>query len=104
MRTRQVHDDQWSDVRGLPAGLHRWARRWVWLLPMWGVLLALSTLTHQPDYDADFEGYADYITTTGFLLSHLLASIGGAVLAVIGAVALAVALASRPAVRTAWGG
>ena len=104
MSTRQVHDDQWSEVRGLPAALHRWARRWVWLLPVWGVLLALSTLTHQPDYDADFEGYADYITTTRFLLSHLLASIGGAVLAVIGAVALAVALASRPAGGTALGG
>jgi len=68
------------------------------------VLLAVSTLTHQPDYEADFEGYAEYVTTTPFLVSHFVASIGGAALAVIGAVALAVWLAATPAARTAlWG-
>ena len=100
-----------STVRGrqtargaLPGELPRWARTWVWLLPAWGVLLALSTVTHQPSYDTDFEGYADYVTTGAFLVSHLVASIGGAVLAVIGAVALAVLLAATPAARTALAG
>ncbi len=104
MAMRQQHHDQQAGGTGLPPAVHRWARTWVWLLPVWGVLLALSTLTHQPDYDTDFEGYADYITTAPFLLSHLVASIGGAVLAVIGAVALAVALATTPAARSALGG
>ena len=84
--------------------MRRWARIWIWLLPVWGSLLALSTVTHQPDYKTDFEGYADYITTTPFLVSHIIASIGGAALAVIGAVALAIALAATPAARTALRG
>ena len=88
----------------LPEAIARWARAWVWVLPVWGALLAVSTVTHQPDYDTDFEGYADYVTTAPFLLSHLVASIGGAILAVVGAVALAVALAATPAARAALGG
>ncbi len=88
----------------VPVALQGWARRWVWLLPAWGVLLAVSTVTHQPSYDTDFEGYADYVTTAPFLVSHLVASIGGAVLAVIGAVALAVGLAATPGARTALRG
>ena len=73
-------------------------------MAVWGLLLSLSTLTHQPDYDTDLEKYAEYITTTRFLLSHLVASIGGAALAVVGATALAVRLAVTPAARTAlWG-
>ena len=88
----------------VPDVLRRWARTCVWLLPAWGLLLAGSTLTHQPDYETDFEGYADYVTTTPFLVSHLLASIGGAALGVIGAVALVALLAGTPAARTAlWG-
>jgi hypothetical protein len=88
----------------LPDALSTWARRSIWLLPVWGVLLVLSTLTEQPDFNTDFEGYARYITTTPFLLSHLLASIGGAALGCIGAVALGVQLATSRAARMAlWG-
>ena len=88
----------------LPEVIGRWARIWVWALPVWGILLALSTLTHQPDYTTDFESYADYVTTAPFLISHIVASIGGAVLAVIGAVALAIPLATTPPARTALRG
>ena len=88
----------------LPDALSRWARRAIWLLPVWGLLLVLSTLTAQPDFDTNFEGYARYITTTPFLLSHILASIGGAALGCIGAVALSVHLATSRAARMAlWG-
>ncbi len=90
--------------QAVPDALRRWARTWVWLLPVWGLLLAASTVTHQPDYKTDFEGYADYVTTTPFLLSHLVASIGGAALGVIGAIALVALLVATPAARTAlWG-
>ena len=88
----------------LPDALSTWARRSIWLLPVWGLLLVLSTLTAQPDFETDFEGYARYITTTPFLLSHLLASIGGAAFGCIGAVALGVHLATSRAARMAlWG-
>jgi hypothetical protein len=88
----------------LPDALSTWARRSIWLLPVWGLLLVLSTLTEQPNFDADFEGYARYITTTPFLLSHLLGSIGGAALGCIGAIALGIHLATSRAARMAlWG-
>ena len=69
----------------MPPGLA--ARIGLWLLPAYGLLLGLSTLTHQPPV-ADFEAYARYVTTDVFLISHLGASILGAALAVIGVVAL----------------
>ena len=78
-----------------------WARRWVWALPLWGLLLALSTLTHQPDYEADFRSYAEYVTTDRFLASHLVGSIFGGVLGVLGVVALVVLLATTEARRMA---
>jgi hypothetical protein len=65
----------------------RFARLGLWLIPVYGVLLALSTLTHQPDYDTDFQSYAEYITTDRFLASHLGASIAGAALGLLGVVA-----------------
>ena len=104
MRTNELTYGSGTTDRELPAAVRRWARTWVWALPVWGVLLALSTVTHQPDYETDFESYADYVTTAPFLLSHIVASIGGAALAVIGAVALAVGLAAAPGARTALHG
>jgi hypothetical protein len=65
----------------------RAARIGLWLLPAYGLLLGLSTLTHQPPV-ADFDAYARYVTTEVFLVSHLGASILGAALAVLGVVAV----------------
>ena len=104
MTARQLHHDQTAAAEGTRRSLDGWARRWVWALPVWGALLAISTVTHQPDYKTDFGGYADYITTVPFLISHIFASIGGAVLGVVGAVALAIGLAATPGVRTALRG
>jgi hypothetical protein len=53
---------------------HRAARIGLWLLPVYGILLGLSTLTHQPPIE-DFDAYARYVTTDVFLVSHLGASI-----------------------------
>lgn len=68
--------------------VHKFARRALWLLPVWAALLFLSTLTHQPDPQTDFAGFAAYITTDIFLVSHLIGSIAGAALGSIGVVAL----------------
>jgi hypothetical protein len=76
-------------------GLERVARRGVWLLPVYAGLLAVSTVERQPDYGSDFPAYADFVTTQRFLLSHLVASIVGAGLAVLGTVSLAVAVSAR---------
>jgi hypothetical protein len=78
----------------------RAARIGLWALPVYGVLLGLSTLTHQPPV-TDFDAYARYVTTDAFLISHLGASIFGAATAVLGAVAVTAFLVAGPAARTA---
>lgn len=83
--------------------LQSWGRVAVWTIAVYGILLAASTITHQPDYKTDFPAYADYVTTQQFLVSHVLGSIAGAGFAVIGAAAIFV-LAVRPAPGLAgWG-
>src|SRR5258706_1838350 len=62
------------------------ARRSLWMLPVWAAMLFLGTLTHQPDPQTDFGGFAAYVTTTSFLLSHLINSITGAAIGSIGVV------------------
>lgn len=79
---------------------HRAARIGLWLLPVYGILLGLSTLTHQPPIE-DFDAYARYITTDVFLVSHLGASIFGAALAVLGVVAVTAYLVSGRSARLA---
>ena len=64
------------------------ARGALWALPVWAALLFYGTLTHQPDVQTDFAGFAAYVTTTEFLLSHLVASIGGAAIGSIGVITL----------------
>ncbi|MGY1619550.1 hypothetical protein ACI797_22635 [Geodermatophilus sp. SYSU D00691] len=81
----------------------RAARLGLFALPAYGVLLGLSTLTHQPSVD-DFDAYARYVTTDVFLVSHLGASILGAALAVLGAVAVTAHLVRGRAARTAVAG
>lgn len=79
----------------------RFARMGLWLIPIYGALLAVGTITHQPDYETDFEGYAEYITTDQFLVSHLGASIVGAALGLLGIVAALAFLVRGPAVTAA---
>jgi len=78
----------------------RAARIGLWAFPLYGVLLGVSTLTHQPSID-DFDAYARYITTDLFLLSHLGASILGAAFAILGAVAVTAFLVHGRAAHTA---
>jgi hypothetical protein len=65
----------------------------LWALPVFTALLTLGTLTHQPDPGTDFPGYADYVTTPVFLVSHLGASILGAAVGIIGLGSLSVLVA-----------
>ena len=79
----------------------RFARLGLWLIPIYGLLLALSTVTRQPDYETDFQSYAEYITTDRFLASHLGPSIAGAALGMLGVVAALAFLVRGPAVTAA---
>ncbi|MGY1689105.1 hypothetical protein [Geodermatophilus sp. SYSU D01105] len=69
-----------------------------WALPVSTALLAVGTLTHQPDPRTDFAGYAEYVTGPAFLPSHLGASILGAAVGIVGTASAAL-LAARPSGR-----
>src|SRR5439155_21792869 len=70
--------------------------RWgLWALPAWAVLLFVGTVDHQPDTRTDFAGFARYVTTPEFLASHIVASIIGAGIGVLGLLALFMFLAVR---------
>ncbi len=78
----------------------RAARIGLWALPLYALLLGLSTVTHQPPV-RDFDAYARYVTTDIFLVSHLGASIFGAGMAILGAIAVTAFLVRGRAARTA---
>ncbi len=81
-----------------------YARRGLWALVVWAVLLLYVTFTHQPPYQTDFAGWSRYVTGTGFLVGHLLGSILGAGIGILGFVALSIVLADRGVPRLAlWG-
>ena len=72
-----------------------WVRVGLLALPVYGVLTLWTTFIHQPDPNADFEVYAQYVSTTNYLVDHLFGSILGMTLGIFGAVALGVYLSSR---------
>lgn len=69
----------------------------LWLLPVHGLLLALSTLTHEPDHSEDFAAWSRYVTSDVFVVSHLVGSILGAGLGLVGVMAALVLLVRGPA-------
>jgi hypothetical protein len=81
--------------------VHSFARAAVWALPVWAAMLFLGTLTHQPDPQMDMPAFAAYVTTTGFLLSHLVNSIAGAAIGSIGVIGLMLYLQDSKAVGRA---
>jgi hypothetical protein len=89
--------------KGIPPAA-RMARLGLWALPAWAVLLFYGTLTHQPPPQTQFAAWSRYVTTPEFLASHLIASILGAAIGIIGMVALAIFLAGLGRPRAAvWG-
>jgi len=73
-------------------------------IPVYGLLVFLSTLSHQPDYRTDFHAYAEYVTTSSFLVSHLVGSIVGTTIGLVGVLALGVVLAATAERRLALRG
>jgi hypothetical protein len=81
--------------------LNRLARHSLWLLPIWAILLLIATWERQPDPSTNFPQYAEFTTTTWFLISHIIASIVGAAVGIIGLIALFVLLARSRTIRLA---
>jgi hypothetical protein len=80
------------------------ARLGLWALPVWAMLLFYSTLSHQPPPQAQFAAWSRFVTTPEFLASHLIGSIVGAAIGILGMVALAVFLVGHRRPQAAvWG-
>jgi hypothetical protein len=79
----------------------RWVRAGLILLPVYGVLTALSSLKPQPDQTTDTEAWAEFVTTPTYLISHLFGSTGGTILAIFGFFALGAYLLESRASRIA---
>ena len=81
--------------------LDRTTRWGMWALVLWATLLFAGTVDHQPDVRTDFAGFANYVTTTQFLISHIVASIIGVAIGILGFLALFTFLALRVRSRLA---
>ena len=68
-------------------------------LPLYGALTFWSTLDSQPDPATRYDAWSRFVTTDHYLYAHLFGSIGGAVLAILGAFALGAYLANTGAGR-----
>ena len=76
-----------------------WIRLGLLALPVYGLLTFWSTLHPQPDQVNDPEAWARFVSTTSYLVSHLLGSTGGTILAIFGVFALGAYLARSRAGR-----
>lgn len=72
-----------------------WIRIGLLALPISGVLTAWATLTPQPNPSTEFEAWSHFVTTTYFMLTHLLGTMLGIILLVFGVIALGAYLAKE---------
>jgi hypothetical protein len=70
-----------------------WIRIGLLALPLSGVLTAWATLTSQPNPSTEFEAWSRFVTTTDYILRHLLGTMLGIILLIFGVFALGVYLA-----------
>jgi hypothetical protein len=64
-------------------------------LPISGLLTAWATLTPQPNPSTEFETWSPFVTTTYFMLTHLLGTMLGIILLIFGVIALGAYLAKE---------
>jgi len=76
-----------------------WVRLGLLTLPISGVLIAWSSLDPQPDQSKDPEAWARFVGSTYYLLTHILGSMGSALLAIFGVFALGAYLSNSRAGR-----
>jgi hypothetical protein len=68
-------------------------------LPLYGVLTFFSSLDPQPDPNTHYEAWARFVTTDGYVLKHLFASVLGTIFALFGTIALGAYLTTSRAGR-----
>ena len=72
-----------------------WIRTGLLALPISGVLTVWATLTPQPNPSTEFEAWSRFVTTTYFMLTHLLGTMLGIILLIFGVIALGAYLAKE---------
>lgn len=70
-----------------------WIRIGLLALPISGLLTFWATLTPQPNPSTEFEAWSRFVTTTDYMLSHLLGTMFGIILLIFGVIALGAYLA-----------
>jgi hypothetical protein len=81
-----------------------WVRTWLFALPLYAVLVGYATRVAQPDQVSDPENWARFVSTTSYLVEHVLANVVGTALAIFGTFALGAYLAGSRRSRSAlWG-
>ena len=76
-----------------------WIRVGLFALPISGLLLAWSSLDPQPDQNKDPVAWARFVGSTYYLITHVFGSMGSALLAIFGVIALGAYLANSRAGR-----
>ena len=81
-----------------------WVKAGLVALPLYGLILGFTTLKPQPDQVADPEGWARFVSSTSYLVEHIVSNVVGPVLAIFGTFALGALLSHSRAPRLAvWG-
>jgi hypothetical protein len=73
-------------------------------LPVYGLLTAYATLEPQPDQESDPDGWARFVSSTSYLVGHVIGNVLGTTLAIFGTFALGAFLATSRAPRLALSG
>jgi len=73
-------------------------------LPIYGLILGFTTLKPQPDQVIDPRGWAQFVSSSSYLVEHIASSVIGAVLVIIGTLALGAVLSHGRAPRLALSG
>ncbi len=77
--------------------------RWIGIgllgLPLYGVMTFFSSLDPQPDPNTHYEAFSRFVTTNGYVITHIFGSTLGLILAIFGTFALGAYLATSRAGR-----
>jgi hypothetical protein len=76
------------------AATTNWIRAGLLALPLYGLLTFATTFDAQPDQVKHPEAWARYVSSTSYLVTHMLAATGGTILAIFGVFALGAYLAT----------
>jgi hypothetical protein len=81
-----------------------WIRAGLFALPLYGLLTAYATLEPQPDQASDPDGWARFVSSTSYLVGHVIGNVLGTALAIFGTFALGAFLATSRTPRLALSG